>query len=50
MDVTVQLEERVFSSVLDAAHSVVGQESAADRDPIVAGFAFAAARDTASDR
>lgn len=38
MDVTVQLKERVLTSVLDAARGVSGQELAANADPIAAGF------------
>lgn len=38
MDVTINLKERVLGSVLDAAHSVFGQELAADWDPIAVGF------------
>lgn len=38
MDVTINLKERVLSSVLEAAHTVFGQELAADWDPIALGF------------
>lgn len=38
MDVTVELKERVLTSVLDAAGTVFGQELTADADPIAAGF------------
>ncbi|GIM88041.1 acyl carrier protein [Salinispora arenicola] len=38
MDVTVELREHVLTSVLDTAHSVFGQELAAEIDPITAGF------------
>lgn len=38
MDVTVELKERVLTSVLATARSVFGRELAADVDPIAAGF------------
>lgn len=38
MDMTVELRERVLTSVLDTARSIFGQELTADADPIGAGF------------
>jgi acyl carrier protein len=49
MDVTVELKERVLTSVLDAARTVFGQELTADADPIAAGFDSIAARQLAAD-
>lgn len=38
MDTTVELKERVLTTVLEAARSVFRQDLAADLDPIAAGF------------
>ncbi|MBR7834252.1 acyl carrier protein [Actinospica durhamensis] len=38
MDVTASLKERVLAEVLVTARGVIGQELAADADPIASGF------------